>query len=530
MKAVQAMSRRAHQQTKKGDRFAGTLTPKVEYAVKGNVRTVLPYVYTFSCFAKGRWLGRKIIEVCTKEFGAHPHEYWSRAIRTGFVTVNDKLVTEEYTFKNSDEFVHMTHRHEPSVMGKISLVGETDTMIAVNKPSSLPMHPCGAYRYNSLLQILTHEPLIADQPKLYIVHRLDRVTSGLVVIAKNSEAANAISEEIRGGHTEKTYLARVKGRFPAELSKFKHRFSGEELMRVRYGAAAAEGGDDDDDDNDGGDGGRAKRKGGNKKRKIEVLEDDDKITGKEEATAMPLQEVRDSLSVGYGYSKEDGEGEEEGGKSLILRCPLQVVSHREGIHSCNPGGKESVSGFKMLGYDEDSDTSLVQCRPFTGRTHQLRLHLQLLGNPIANDPCYGGSLFYGDEDKRVKASKALHRMQALGLHPLSRIPHFDSTISAVAETMTEEAQVGSVKKEEEEGEGNARREGENKEDFVARTCKYCLAQQHDEATELEAALHCDGIWLHALQYKGRTWSFKTDMPDWADGFSSGSSSSSKEKA
>ena len=45
-----------------------------------------------------------------------------------------------------------------------------------------------------------------------------------------------------------------------------------------------------------------------------------------------------------------------------------------------------------LGYNEADDTSLVECRPHTGRTHQLRLHLQLLGNPIANDPCYGGVL------------------------------------------------------------------------------------------------------------------------------------------
>jgi hypothetical protein len=95
--------------------------------------------------------------------------------------------------------------------------------------------------------------------------------------------------------------------------------------------------------------------------------------------------------VGYGYSPVTGE--------LLVRYPIDVVSHREGIHKCDVAGKQSLSGFRFLGYRPDDDTSLVECRPHTGRTHQLRLHLQLLGNPIANDPCYGGlncpSPFFG---------------------------------------------------------------------------------------------------------------------------------------
>lgn len=86
--------------------------------------------------------------------------------------------------------------------------------------------------------------------------------------------------------------------------------------------------------------------------------------------------------VGYGYSSVTGE--------LLVRYPIDVVSHREGIHKCDVAGKPSLSGFRFLGYRPDDDTSLIECRPHTGRTHQLRLHLQLLGNPIANDPCYGG--------------------------------------------------------------------------------------------------------------------------------------------
>ena len=61
------------------------------------------------------------------------------------------------------------------------------------------------------------EPVIPNQPPLHLVHRLDRVTSGLVVIAKSKEAAQQVSQEIRDKSTRKTYLARVQGTFPARL-------------------------------------------------------------------------------------------------------------------------------------------------------------------------------------------------------------------------------------------------------------------------------------------------------------------------
>lgn len=51
--------------------------------------------------------------------------------------------------------------------------------------------------------------------------------------------------------------------------------------------------------------------------------------------------------------------------------------------------------FKRLSYDAISDTSIVRCRPVTGRSHQIRVHLQYLGHPIANDPIYNNTLAWG---------------------------------------------------------------------------------------------------------------------------------------
>jgi Mg-chelatase subunit ChlI len=56
------------------------------------------------------------------------------------------------------------------------------------------------------------------------------------------------------------------------------------------------------------------------------------------------------------------------------------------------------------------------------------------------------------------------------------------------------------------------REGESDDAFLIRTCKYCL---NDRALALERLLHCDGIWLHALQYEGSGWCFRAPAPAWA---------------
>ena len=58
--------------------------------------------------------------------------------------------------------------------------------------------------------------------------------------------------------------------------------------------------------------------------------------------------------------------------------------------------KESVTIFKKIRYDEKSDSTLLECYPVTGRTHQIRVHLQYLGHSILNDIGYGGR-FIGNQ-------------------------------------------------------------------------------------------------------------------------------------
>ena len=100
---------------------------KAEYEISEycglSIRNVKPYVHTFHTFCKGRWLGRELIEILSREFGGQPLSYWENAIANGHVMINDEVITQNYIMKNSDRLVHKTHRHEPPVFGCISFIG-----------------------------------------------------------------------------------------------------------------------------------------------------------------------------------------------------------------------------------------------------------------------------------------------------------------------------------------------------------------------------------------------------------------------
>ena len=100
-------------------------------------------------------------------------------------------------------------KHEPPVpYYPIKVIGETDDMFAINKPSSIPVHACGSYRYNTVEMIIRKE-LHLDS--FFFIHRLDRVTSGVLLLARKKEMAAALSEELQRGGCHKVHLAVVAG-------------------------------------------------------------------------------------------------------------------------------------------------------------------------------------------------------------------------------------------------------------------------------------------------------------------------------
>jgi hypothetical protein len=190
------------------------------YTIKDGVRHVVPYIYEFATFAKGRWIGRDLLHVVNSEFGGLGYDnlFWTKAIENGHIKINGNIVTPTYKIKNSDYLTRRTHRHEPPVFGEIEILAENADMLAINKPASLPMHACGAYHFNSLVMLLrsaeyankftlngaAHEHgATSDHQGLHIVHRLDRVTSGVVVLAKDKNIARKLSDQIQSRDTKK---------------------------------------------------------------------------------------------------------------------------------------------------------------------------------------------------------------------------------------------------------------------------------------------------------------------------------------
>ena len=74
----------------------------------------------------------------------------------------------------------------------------------------------------------------------------------------------------------------------------------------------------------------------------------------------------------------------------IVDCtePILSVDRQSGLNIVHPKGKECRTLFQRLSYDAATDSSVLVCRPITGRTHQIRVHAQWLGHAISNDPLY----------------------------------------------------------------------------------------------------------------------------------------------
>jgi len=123
-----------------------------------------------------------------------PQEY-KRCIEEGFIKVNDKPSSVDYIVKNNDFITHVVHRHELPVTGqKIQVIHEDSNWVVVDKPPSIPVHPCGRYRHNTVIFILAKE---LGYRQLNTVHRLDRLTSGVLIFSKNSAKARMMEQLIR---------------------------------------------------------------------------------------------------------------------------------------------------------------------------------------------------------------------------------------------------------------------------------------------------------------------------------------------
>ncbi|KAL4079052.1 pseudouridine synthase [Scleroderma citrinum] len=274
--------------------------PQTLQLVQGSVpgiRKLAPYWYPYTTMAKERWLGRETLEVVSTEFRDRSMEYYRYALASGVTSINGKVAKPDSIIKNGDRIENVVHRHEPPITStpvKIIHYDKEREYLVINKPGSIPVHAAGRYYHHSLVQILYND---FGFDKVYTINRLDRLTSGLMIVPLNADLARSLSAEFVNGSVRKEYVARCMGKFPAE--------------------------------------------------------------------------------------------------EIVCEQPLLTIDRQMGLNIVHPEGKPAKTVFNRIRYDENSRTSVVRCRPFTGRSHQIRVHLQFLGHPIANDPIYSEDRIWG---------------------------------------------------------------------------------------------------------------------------------------
>jgi 23S rRNA pseudouridine1911/1915/1917 synthase len=117
---------------------------------------------------------------------------------------------------------------------------------------------------------------------------------------------------------------------------------------------------------------------------------------------------RDYLAVAYGVVRTDGEVDAPVGRDPRRRTRMAVIGK----------GKTALTRYKVV--RRFADATLLECSLATGRTHQIRVHMQSLGHPLVGDPVYGG----GRRDGPVAAGfrrQALHAVRLEFSHPVSGV-------------------------------------------------------------------------------------------------------------
>jgi 23S rRNA pseudouridine1911/1915/1917 synthase len=220
-----------------------------------------------------------------------------RLIRAGFVRVEGAVMRPHQSVRSGDE-IEVTDpplekiQSEPEAI-PLTILYEDDDLIVINKAAGMIVHPGAGQHEHTLVNALLHHCTtlsgIGGKERPGIVHRLDKETSGCLVVAKNDVAHRELSKQFTERTVEKIYLALVAGKLRNETG---------------------------------------------------VIE------------------------------------------NKIGRHPV----HRQRMSVSSPGGRAAKTEYRVVRSSEQA--SLVECKLHSGRTHQIRVHLHHLGNPVLGDKVY----------------------------------------------------------------------------------------------------------------------------------------------
>lgn len=244
-----------------------------------------------------------------------------KLIKDGLVSVNGKMITKtSFKVEEGDEIVYefkeAEKREVPPVEFDVEVIYEDDYLMVINKPSGLVVHPAPSVKEPTLVDWLIQRGIslstISGEERHGIVHRIDKETTGALVIAKDNKTHEKLSEQLQDKSMGRYYLALID---------------------------------------------------------------------------YPLKE---NIIVDKPI-----------GRNPNNRLKMDVVPH----------GKEAKTAFVKLAQSR-MDTELIAAKLFTGRTHQIRVHLATLGRHILGDELYG---FKSKRDKIARVK--LHAYLLYLTHP-----------------------------------------------------------------------------------------------------------------
>ncbi|TXH50763.1 MAG: RluA family pseudouridine synthase [Cellvibrionales bacterium] len=173
------------------------------------------------------WEGQRLDNFLLRELRGAPKTLVYRIIRSGEVRVNKGRAKAETKLQAGDVLripplrlsekpavgTIKTEANQAYLTRKIPIIHEENGFLAIDKPAGLAVHGGSGISLGLIESLRTARP---DAPYLELVHRLDRETSGIILVAKKRSALVALQEQFKNRSTGKTYLALVAGTWPAK--------------------------------------------------------------------------------------------------------------------------------------------------------------------------------------------------------------------------------------------------------------------------------------------------------------------------
>ena len=235
----------------------------------------------------------------------------AKLIKEGLVLVDDEIVKPSYNVKTGENIQIIGELNENTdVIPEnipLNIFFEDDDIIIVNKPSGMVVHPANGNYTGTLVNALMYhtKSLSNNDTRPGIVHRIDKDTSGLLMVAKNDNAHAKLSEQLSKHEINRKYIALVWGVIPHD-------------------------------------------------------------TG--------------TIDAPIGRDKND----------------------RQKMSVTDINSKEAITHFRVL--ERYANATLIELKLETGRTHQIRVHMNYIGYPIVNDPVYGRRKIINDYGQMLHAA------------------------------------------------------------------------------------------------------------------------------